>query len=98
MTPKKPAFPVDQEDMTLGFFMRGSQPRECAHTTTVRSEISGMSREVCTQCGQVSIGYVSDHVLVGDNQDPSTAGRGVQVASQLPMPRGRTTKGTSQPT
>jgi hypothetical protein len=73
MTPKKLVPAVDQPSMTLGFFMRRSGPPECAHPSIVRTEIAGMSREVCTQCGQVNVGYVTDHYSARKISAPTQA-------------------------
>lgn len=64
MTPKTETLAVDLKRMTIGFRMRRSEPPECAHTSTVRTETAGLSREFCAQCGHVSVGYVTDHYLI----------------------------------
>lgn len=35
---------------------------DCEHRFRMRTEIAGLSREVCESCGKVSVGYVESHI------------------------------------
>jgi hypothetical protein len=39
-----------------------SRQRSCKHVTTVASEIAGLRRVVCVECGHVSMEYRGDSV------------------------------------
>lgn len=61
MAPKICQTPPISSHMTLNFRQRRRTTSECTHRNSMRIEIAGMSREVCENCGNVSVGYVDDH-------------------------------------
>jgi hypothetical protein len=46
--------------MTISFRSK-RRTSDCTHETQIRTEIAGMRRLVCENCGRVSLGYVDDH-------------------------------------
>lgn len=49
--------------MTIKFLSRHGPTNQCGHESQMRTEIAGMSREVCESCGKVSVGYVGNHLV-----------------------------------
>jgi hypothetical protein len=47
--------------MTLNFLSKRRHTTDCKHTTQMKIEIAGMSREVCESCGKVTVSYVDEH-------------------------------------
>ena len=62
MTPKIGPRNVDHRSMTLNFLTKRRMTTECTHEKQIRTEVAGMSREVCESCGRVSVGFVDDHL------------------------------------
>jgi len=52
---------VDEEHMTINFLSKRRHTTDCSHTTQMKIEIAGMSREVCESCGKVTVSYVDEH-------------------------------------
>lgn len=48
--------------MTINFLARRLTSPDCAHESSIRIEIAGLSREACEACGRVSVGYVGNHL------------------------------------
>ena len=61
MTPKPVRADDDDLVMTINFRSKRRVASECAHESQIRTEIAGLSREVCESCGRVSVGYVGNH-------------------------------------
>lgn len=47
--------------MTIHFRSKRRTTSDCKHESFMRIEIAGMSREVCENCGRVSVGFVEEH-------------------------------------
>lgn len=62
MTPKTFGCGVEDSDMPLKFLAKGRTTANCKHDSVIRIEVAGMSREVCEDCGRVSLGYVEQHL------------------------------------
>lgn len=56
-----PAGTDDHHHMTLKFRSKRRATSECTHEISIRTEVAGMSRQVCESCGRVSLGFVEDH-------------------------------------
>lgn len=54
--------PVDHIHMTIKFRAKNRSIANCEHESQLRLEIAGMSREVCESCGNVSVGFVENHL------------------------------------
>jgi len=52
---------ADSFYMTINFRSKRRTSAECEHESQMRTEIAGMSREVCESCGRVSVGFVAHH-------------------------------------
>lgn len=48
--------------MSKNFRSRLRSMDKCSHTREMRTEIAGMSRSVCEDCGRVSVTYIDDHL------------------------------------
>jgi hypothetical protein len=54
--------------MTKRFLSRHRTDPNCTHQSRLRTEVAGMSREVCQTCGKVTVGYIEDHFQPGRTQ------------------------------
>lgn len=61
MAPKFHVGEADLSPMALNFLTKRRMTSNCAHKSLVRIEVAGMSREVCAECGRVSLGYIEPH-------------------------------------
>lgn len=48
--------------MTLKFLSKNKVTGACEHESQIRTEVAGMSREVCESCGKVTVGYIQSHI------------------------------------
>lgn len=48
--------------MTLNFLSKNRVTGHCEHESQIRTEVAGMSREVCESCGKVTVGYIQSHI------------------------------------
>ena len=74
MTPKKDTDGDDDSIMTINFRSIRRSMRDCAHESQIRTEIAGLSREVCESCGRVSVGYVGSHFSYVETEEGVSEG------------------------
>lgn len=60
--------------MTINFRSMRRVTPECAHESQIRTEIAGLSREVCESCGRVSVGYVGNHFTYSEAEEDVSEG------------------------
>lgn len=60
--------------MTINFRSIRRVTPECAHESQVRTEIAGLSRQVCETCGRVSLGYVRNHFAYPETEESVSEG------------------------